>query len=203
MATIDFTKSLKDLYTATKTIQEVRPGTGTFLAVDGQGEPGGTAFQDAIRDLYTVAYTLKFACKLGGGCDFKVNKLEGLYFSDPAATPKAQWQWRLLVRIPDEVSSKHVADARRAVREKKGLDVASVKRLRWKEGPALQVLHVGPYDQVGPTYAQLEAFAQAEGREVSCPAHEIYLSDPRMTPPERIKTIVRLAVKKRGAGKRN
>ena len=202
MATIDFAKSLKDLYTAKKTVQEVSPGAGTFLAMDGQGEPGGTAFQEAVRALYSVAFTVKFASKHEGGCDFKVNKLECLYLSDPATTPAAEWQWRLLVRIPDEVSARHVSDAKKAVCEKKGADVAAVKRIRWKEGPALQVLHMGPYDQVGPTYAQLQTFAEAKGWEVSCPAHEIYLSDPRMTAPERIKTIVRLGVKKPRARKK-
>ncbi len=58
MATIDFTKSLKDLYSAKKTVQEVHAGTGTFLAVDGQGEPGGPIFQDAIRDLYTITRSI-------------------------------------------------------------------------------------------------------------------------------------------------
>jgi hypothetical protein len=202
MATIDFAKSLKDLYTAKTTVKDVNAGPGVFLAVDGQGAPGKESFQEAIRNLFNVVYTVKFACKHGGDCDFKVSKLECVYLSDPAATPMDQWQWRLLIRIPDDVSAKHVNDAKRTVKEKKGFDVANVKRLRWKEGPALQVLHVGPYDKVGVTCCQLGKFAESNGWSMDGPPHEIYISDPRMTAPERLKTIVRLGVKKPASGKK-
>ena len=63
---------------------------------------------------------------------------------------------------------------------------------------AVQVLHVGPYDQVVQTYRQLHAYAAEHGLAVAGPAREIYLSDPRRVPPEKLKTIVRLPVKKAG-----
>ena len=122
----------------------MNPGAGVFLAVAGQGAPGGEAFQEAVSNLFSVAYTVKFSCKHAGDCDFKVSKLECVYLSDPATTPRDQWQWRVLIRIPDDVSAKHLSEAKRAVKEKKGFNVSNVKRLRWKEGPALQTLHVGP-----------------------------------------------------------
>lgn len=196
MKTFDFFKTLKDLYTARPKIKEVVADSGTFLAVDGVGAPGGEAFQQAIQALYSAVYTVKFTLKLAGTLDFKVGKLECLYLSDPKQTPMDQWKWRALVRIPDEVTARHLAQARKAVREKKGIDASQVKRLRWKEGRALQVLHVGPYQAVGSAYERLDAYAKEQGLAIHCAAHEIYLNDPRGTPPAKLKTIVRLPVKR-------
>jgi hypothetical protein len=196
METIDFSKLLKDLYTATQRPKEVRALAGTFLAMDGQGAPGGEAFQQAVQALYSAVYTLKFALKHEGVVDFKVSKLECLYFSEPHKTPMDQWQWRFLVRVPEEVTSKALTQTKKSLREKKGLDLTKVKRIRWKEGPALQVLHVGPYDQVEGTYCLLESYAQEHGLAIKGPAHEIYISDPRRVAPEKLKTIIRLGVEK-------
>ena len=45
----------------------------------------------------------------------------------------------MLARVPDDVAGKD-------------LDISAVRRIRWKEGRALQVMHVGPYEQVGGAY---------------------------------------------------
>jgi len=196
MPPIDFAKSLKDLYRATRNVQEVVADRGVFLAVEGQGPPGGEAFQAAIQALFPVVYTIKFTLKRAGTVDFKVGALECLYLSCPDETPMHQWRWRLLLRIPEQVTSAALAQTKRALREKKGLDATAVTRLRWKEGRAIQVLHVGPYDAVSQTYAALHAYAAEHGLAACGPAHEIYLSDPRRTAPEKLKTIVRLPVKR-------
>jgi hypothetical protein len=194
MQIFDFSKSHKELYTATPKVVEINVGSGTYLAVDGQGRPGGEAFQAAIQALYGTAYTIKFTCKLGGEFDFKVGKLECLYLSEPCKTPMDKWKWRFLLRVPDEVKAKHLAAARKTLKERKGADTERVKRIRYKEGRALQVLHVGPYDEVGATYELIGAYAREHRLSVQCPGHEIYISDPRRVAPARLKTIVRLPV---------
>jgi hypothetical protein len=196
MKTVDPSEGLKDLYKATKKVRELAADSGTFFAVDGQGELGGEAFQQAIQALFSTAYTVKFTLKKQGLPDFKVGMLECLFLSDPGKTPMSQWQWRMLVRVGNEVTAKNLTDAKKMIREKKGFDAAAAKRIRWKEGSVVQVLHVGPYDQVGPTYQQLHAYAQEHGLEIKGPAHEIYLSNPCRVAPDKLKTIVRLAVKK-------
>ena len=196
MEVFDFSKSLKHLYTAKQPVQEVDVDAGTFLAVEGQGAPGGEAFQKAVEGLYGVAYTVKFTLKLAGVLDFKVCNLEGLYLSEPCKTPRDEWRWRLQIRVPDAVTAEHLKQARKTLIERKGLDTTAVKRIQVKAGRALQMLHVGPYDQVGPAYAQLDAYARENGLRTQGPAHEIYISDPRRAAPEKLKTIVRLPVKK-------
>ena len=170
---------------------------GTFLAVDGQGEPGGAAFQDAIGQLYSIAYTTKFTLKFAGVIDFAVAPLGCLWYDDPREVPLSEWHWRLLIRVPDEITAAHIRDARTTIMERKGLETGGVKRRIWNEGRSLQLLHVGPYDQVGPCYEQLFDHAVSIGCEGGPPCHEIYLSDPRRVAPERLKTIVRVPIKKR------
>lgn len=196
MDTFDFTKTLKHIYKAGKKIRELSVDSGVFIAVDGKGKPGGEAFQKAVMDVYSTVYPLKFMLKFGGVLDFKICPLECLWLSEPT-TPVAQWEWRAMVRIPEEVTAAQVRAAQKQTFEKKGLDVSAAKRITWKGGRALQVLHVGPYDKVGATYEQIGAFAAGNGYAVKGPGHEIYLNDPRRTAPEKLKTIVMLYVSRR------
>jgi len=51
-------------------------------------------------------------------------------------------------------------------------------------------LHVGPYDQLGPAYAALDAFIQQQGRAASGVAYEFYFNSPEETSPEQLQTLV-------------
>ena len=195
METIDLGKQFRGLYSATSKPKVVEVEEGSFLALDGQGAPGGDAFQAAIGQLYGVAYTLKFALKGAGALDFKVSKLEILYHDSPVQVPDAShWRWSVLIRVPDQVTQAQVAETKAQMKERKGIDVSTVSLVRLKEGRCMQKMHVGPYEEVGNTYHELGAEAASLGLELKGPGHEIYVSDPRRTPPERLKTIVRLVV---------
>ncbi|MEW6367461.1 MAG: GyrI-like domain-containing protein [Acidobacteriota bacterium] len=194
--TIDLRKLHEELYRAKPAIQEVAAGKGTYLAVDGAGEPGGKGFQDAIMKLFSLVYTAKFMLKREGLIDFSIPSLECLWPDDPKTKPMTEWRWRLMIRIPDEVTRAHLAPARKSLAERKGTDTKDVRRVSWKEGMALQVLHVGPYEKLGETYNALVSAAAERGYDCAGPGHEVYLSDPRRTAPERLKTIVRIAVRR-------
>lgn len=193
---IDFKKTRPELYRGGKAIVEVKAGKGVYLAIENVGEPGGPAFEESIGKLFALAYTAKFTLLKAGAIDFGIPPLECLWLSDPADTPRDQWRWRLMLRIPEAVGSADLKPSRQALREKKGLDTASVKRVTLTEGPALQVLHLGPYEKLCETYARLKSETDARGLVWSGPPHEVYLNDPRRAAPERIKTLVRIPVKK-------
>jgi hypothetical protein len=57
-------------------------------------------------------------------------------------------------------------------------------------------MHVGPYDTEGPTIKRMHAFIAASGYEPAGKHHEIYLSDPRRTNPENMKTVLRQPIRK-------
>jgi hypothetical protein len=202
MKSFDLKKTHKDLYTANSKIKEVEASKATFLVVEDRGEPGGPAFEAAIGALYGVAYTTKFSLKTAGTLDFGVPNAECVWlFDDPGKTPKTKWTWRLQIRIPDQVTGRHVAAARKAIEERKGVDASKVKRATFSEGRCLQTMHVGPYDEVGETYERLAERATELGLDAKGPGHEIYISDPRRTRPERLKTIVRMPVRKAAKGR--
>jgi hypothetical protein len=196
MAKIDYKKSLPELYGGRREPAEVRVPKGTFLAVDGIGEPGAAAFQEAMHQLFTLAYTTKFAMKKAGGVDFAVPAVECLYFESVCGKEKTEWRWRVMLRVPPCVKAATIREVRKAIAAKKGPATDAVKRITWTEGKTLQMLHVGPYDQVGAVYERLAEEAAARGRACVGPAHEVYLNDPRRVAPAQLKTVVRMGVRK-------
>ena len=170
------------------------------MAISGQGAPGGEQFTASIGALYGMAFTIKMTRKFAGQQDYSVCKLEGQWWSEPASDfgklPPDQWLWRLLIRTPDFIKEE---DLRRAVavllKRGKGEDVKRVRLESLAEGLCVQMLHVGPYNKEHETIALMSAFAQKKELEFSGKHHEIYLSDPRRVPPERLKTILRHPVR--------
>ncbi len=51
------------------------------------------------------------------------------------------------------------------------------------------------YADEGPTIQGLHRFAEAQGYHLHGLHHEIYLSDPRRTTPEKLKTVIRQPVR--------
>jgi hypothetical protein len=134
------------------------------------------------------------------GEDYAVGKLEAQWWTDGgldfANLPRDQWRWNLLIRTPDFIRAR---DPRQAVavllKRGKGEDVKRVRLESLAEGQCVQMLHVGPYERECETIAAMQAFAGKKQLEFSGRHHEIYLSDPRRVPPERLKTILRHPVR--------
>jgi hypothetical protein len=194
MKKVDLMKDLKELYTASDKIEEVTAERGVFLCVDGQGDPDGDTFKSAVESLRKLTYAVRTQVKKAGKIDFKMSRPECRWMSDPGESSRSEWSWCVMVRVPDEVTQADLKEAREAVHGKEGLDAAAVRRVSWREGRALQVMHVGPYDQVGDVYAKLGAEAERLGYRVRGPGHEIYVNDPSRVEKEKLKTIVRLPI---------
>lgn len=197
---IDLKKTHKDLFSARRTPRLVDVPPLRYFMIDGQGPPESEMFQEAIQALYSTAYTIKFAVKRAGRTDFAVAPLEALWWADdPEAFDRNQrdtWSWTVMVMRPDHVED---SDLQAALGEqrRKGKRTPVHDRLRLatlEEGLAAQLLYVGPYDEMGPSVDRLSAFATSEGYRPAGRHHDIYLSDPRRTAPERLKTILRRPV---------
>lgn len=200
MAKIDLKKAHKDLFTARRSPRLVDVPPLPYCMIDGQGPPAGEAYQEAIHALYSTAYTLKFALKKAGRTDFVVAPLETLWWSDdPRALEenrREEWRWTAMVMQPEHVVD---ADLQAALGNllRKGIRNPAHERLRLEtlaEGRAAQLLYVGPYDGIGASVAQLRAFVADEGYRPAGRHHDIYLSDPRRTAPEKLRTILRQPV---------
>ncbi len=84
---------------------------------------------------------------------------------------------------------------------KKKQDFSKVEFLTIDEGLCVQMMHTGSYDDEPLSVAAMAAFIAENGYETDFESgrlhHEIYLSDPRRTAPEKLKTVIRHPLKKR------
>ena len=200
-AKIDLYKVHAADYVTPKKPVLVKIAKAQYLAIAGQGAPGGTAFQDAIGALMAVAYTAKMASKFEAGRDYGVAKLEAQWWVEDGACfnqeSKDKWFWNLLIRTPDFIGKKDVAATHAKLIEKgKPPIVKNVALFSLTEGQCVQMLHVGPYDREGESIALMLTFAQEQGFAFHARHHEIYLSDPRRVEPAKLRTILRMPLKK-------
>ena len=84
--------------------------------------------------------------------------------------------------------------------KKKQLDCSSAEFLTIEEGLCVQIMHVGSYDDEPASVAVMDEYLAQNGYTNDLTAerlhHEIYLSDPRKTAPEKRKTVLRHPIKK-------
>ena len=143
---------------------------------------------------------MKFASKRELGKDYVVPPLEGLWWADdPAdfvARRKDRWRWTMMIMVPDFVGPDLYEAALAKTRTKLGEPPDTLRLESLTEGLSLQTLHIGSYDDEGPILAHLhDELMPAEKLDFNGRHHEIYLSDPRKTPPGKLKTILRQPVK--------
>jgi hypothetical protein len=207
MKKIDLAKQHKNYYSAKEKPSIEEFGVVNYISITGQGDPSGNEFATKLQTLYPVAYSIKFICK-NKGKDFVVPKLEGLWWFDetkfknismedaPRIISRNEWCWRLLLRVPDFVDDQVFELAKEEVFKKKKIaEVEEVQFYTLEEGKVVQMLHVGPFDKEPQTLIIMRDFILENHFGKNGYHHEIYLSDVRKTPPEKLKTILREPVK--------
>ena len=167
--------------------------------MEGEGHPRDTMFKDAVEALYNVAFTVKMIPKIkdnsipGGHFDFVVPPLQCQSWLTDTAT---KFAWKLFILQPDFVNEDLIKTAISIV-EKKGKDLPLIHSLKFvtlHEGKCVQCLHIGPFNSVKSTYSKIEDYMRERGFTENGLWNEIYLSDQRKTPPEKLRTIIRCPV---------
>jgi hypothetical protein len=205
MEKIDFVKENKELYgPSSKEPVIVEVPTMNFIMVDGHGDPNTSEkYKQAIEALYSLAYTIKFMPKKGisipGYFEHKVCPLEGLWWmknnSDFGLQDKQNWDWTMMIRVPDFVTESLVEQATKIASKKKENPALDFIRFeKYDEGTSVQIMHIGPYSTEHPNIMRMHEFALNEGYKLHGKHHEIYFGDPRKTKPEKLKTILRQPV---------
>lgn len=202
MDKIDFKKKLSTLYSApTGNFATVDVPIMQFVKIDGMGDPNREpAYTRAIEWLYSVSYAIKFAAKTKLQKDYVVPPLEGLWWADNpddfVKRRKYLWRWTMMIMAPDFVDRSIFETALANSCDKLGEPPQSLRFESLEEGRCLQTLYIGSYDDEGPTLAKLHnEIMPTKGVTFAGLHHEIYLSDARKTPPEKLKTILRQPVK--------
>jgi len=176
-----------------------------FITIEGEGSPADSVFSDYIGALYSLAYTIKMMPKKmdtqpKGYFDFTVYPLEGVWdINDKAKANfkgrinKEDLVYKLMIRQPDFVSENYYSEMLEVAKEKKKsplLEQINFERL--SEGRCVQMLHLGPFEDLTASFEIMEDFAKSEGVVRLSKMHrEIYLSDPRKVAPEKLKTVLR------------
>ncbi|MBQ6035206.1 MAG: GyrI-like domain-containing protein, partial [Ruminococcus sp.] len=113
---------------------------------------------------------------------------------------KSDLKWTAMIRVPDFVTKADFDWAVAQAAEKKKLDFSKVEFITVEEGLCVQCMHMGSYDDEPATVALMDSYAESMGYKIDINPqrqhHEIYLSDPRKTAPEKLKTVIRHPVKK-------
>lgn len=214
MEKFDFKKEYKDLYfPKTKPILIDVPNM-KFIMVRGKGNPNreNGEYQEALSILYGLSFTIKMSKmgenKIDGYFEYVVPPLEGLWWNKDEENVdyqhKENFEWISMIRQPEFVTEDVFKWACNEVREKKGIDVSKAEFNEYTEGLCVQIMHVGPYDDEPKTIREIEKYITDNnlkndiGRNLKNGMirrhHEIYLSDPRRTLPEKLKTVIRIPV---------
>ena len=176
-----------------------------FITIAGEGNPNSEAFGECITALYTMSYAIKMNLKkpeynLPGHYDYTVYPLEGVWDINAAAKAnfteklnKDDLVFKIMIRQPDFVTSDFYKEMLEFAKNKKPhnlLDSLNFETI--KEGRCIQMLHIGSYDNEAATFDIMENFAKENNLSRQSKIHrEIYLSDFRKVPTEKLKTVLR------------
>ena len=206
----DFKKEYKEFYLPKNKPQIVNVPKANYIAIRGQGNPNeeGGAYKQAIGILYAVAYTLKMSYKtdykIDGFYEYVVPPLEGFWWQDGICgvdySKKDEFNWISIIRLPDFITRENFDWAVKTASENKKIDCSKAEFLTIEEGLCVQIMHIGSFDDELASLEKMDKYLEENGYEKDFSDtrlhHEIYLSDPRKTTPDKQKTVIRHPVKK-------
>jgi len=213
---IDYKKKYKDLYLPKQKPMVVDVPTMTFIMVNGSGNPNNEEgeYQQAVELLYGLAYIIKMSKRNGyepeGYFDYVVPPLEGLWWLEDDNmdfTLKNKYCWTSMIRQPEFVTKEVFEWACEELKRKKPIiDTSKAYLETFSEGLCVQIMHIGPYDNEPTSVKLIENYISENNLKDAISTayldgrirrhHEIYLSDPRKTTPEKMKTVLRHPVVK-------
>ena len=114
---------------------------------------------------------------------------------------KDEFNWISIIRLPDFITRENFDWAVKTASEKKKIDCSKAEFLTIEEGLCVQIMHFGSYDDEPASLEKMDKYLEENCYEKDFSDtrlhHEIYLSDPRKTTPDKQKTVIRQPVKKR------
>lgn len=206
----DYKKEYKALYMPKNKPSIVTVPRCNYIAVRGKGNPNDEQgeYMTAIGLLYAIAFTIKMSYKgehkIEGYFEYVVPPLEGFWWQEGVKgidyEHKENFQFISVIRLPDFVTKEDFDWAIGEASKKKKTDFSAVEFFTYDEGECVQCMHIGPYDNEPETVAAMHAYMEQAGYTLDITDnryhHEIYLSDPRKTAPEKLKTVVRHPIKR-------
>lgn len=202
MTTIDYKKDYKALYLPTTAPVILEVPSMPFVVIDGQGNPNGPLFAQVTEALYAMSYAVKMSYKRKdseppqGYYPYKVFPLEGIWdLVDPTlGLNKDNLKYRLMMRQPEFLTAELFIDFLATLKQKKTNPYFDQLRFETiTDGLCCQIMHLGSYDSEPESFEKIAAHIALKGYNRSNKTHrEIYLSDPRKTAPDKLRTVLRV-----------
>ncbi len=203
----EWRKKEKGVYIPKNTPEIIEIPEYKFLTIEGEGNPNSEFFSEYIGALYAVSYGIKMGLKKGtvprGYFDYTVYPLEGVWDINEEAKKtyagtidKDDLVFTLMIRQPDFVDDELAKQMISQTKKKKPhVLLEKVKFEKITEGKCIQMMHLGSYDNEPESFKVMEEFADKENLYRPSKVHrEIYLSDFRKVPAEKLKTVLRFKV---------
>ncbi|PKM68273.1 MAG: hypothetical protein CVU95_03485 [Firmicutes bacterium HGW-Firmicutes-2] len=203
MDKLDYKKVYKELYLAKTNPSIIEVPSIRFAIIDGEGDPNGEAFGLATAALYSFSYAVKMSYKSKeipqGFYDYTVFPLEGVWSlvdKSKPITDKNNYAYSVMIRQPDFLTDKLFERFIEETKKKKpNADLDKIRFETISEGLACQMLHIGSYDDEPASFDKMRQYCKVNGYERASQKHrEIYLSDPRKTQVNKLKTVLRFKV---------
>lgn len=205
----DYKKEYKEFYLPPKTPTIIDIPEMNYIAVRGKGDPNEPEgeYKEAMELLYAIAFTIKMSYKgshkIDGYFSYVVPPLEGLWWQNDSTeidyAHKENFEWITMIRLPEFVTKEKFDWAITEAAQKKKTDFSKVFFFTYKEGLSVQCMHIGSYDEEPATILKMNAFIREHNYYTDISSerlhHEIYLSDPRRTAPEKLRTVIRHPIK--------
>lgn len=207
----DFKKEYKEIYSPKNKAEIITIPEMNYMAIRGTGDPNEVdgMYQNSIKVLYTVAYTLRMSYKsdykIKGFYKYVVPPLEGFWWQDGVAgvdySNKQSFNWISVIRLPDFVNKEDFDWAVETASKKKKINCSMLEFIKIDEGLCVQMMHIGPFNDEPKTVSMMDEFIDDLGYQNDFSDrrhhHEVYISDMRKVSPERLKTVIRHPIKKK------
>ncbi|WP_040205288.1 GyrI-like domain-containing protein [Neobacillus jeddahensis] len=202
---VDYKKTFKSLYIPKAKPEIIDVPSMKFIMVEGTGDPNGPEFGQAVEALFTLSYAVKMSYKSTevppGYYEYTVFPLEGIWDLvdlSMSERDKNNFKYTLMIRQPDFLTNVWFETFLAQTKKKKPnsyLDKVMFSEMT--DGLCCQMLHKGSYDDEPVSFELMEKFCEEQGYiRISKTHREIYLSDPRRTDREKLKTVLRFKITK-------
>ena len=197
----DFREVRRELYEPSGTNFSVVDVPELLLArIDEHADANASPdYARAVEALYSVSYAASSRARRSSTGTTSSDRSRGCGMPSVEAfidRSKAEWLWTVIIRQPEWITAELFERAvAKAVKKQPAAE--AVRLEAYAEGLSVQILHVGSYDDEGPTIARMhQEFLPANGYVENGRHHEIYLSDPRRVEAARLKTVLRQPVRR-------
>ncbi|MEH7083873.1 GyrI-like domain-containing protein [Neobacillus drentensis] len=202
---VEYKKTYKHIYLPKTVPVIIDVPKMPFIMISGTGDPNGEEFAVATEALYSLSYAVKMSYKSNevpdGYYEYTVFPLEGVWDLIDKSKPvqdKSNYKYTIMIRQPDFLTQNLFAKFVEQTKKKKPnpyLEKAIFGELT--DGLSCQIMHIGPFDNEPESFAKMEFFCEGNGYIRTSKIHrEIYLSDPRRTDVQKLKTVLRFPVRK-------